>query len=825
MTVRFPRRTLAVAVALALLTAFLTIVSAPAAEAETRLRWAADRDDLGLVDNNDVGIEGDPILIDGAGHPLLTGVDYDPSQADFFDRLGTGKIVAVDPTDGTEVWSHVDVAVDDFGDDPYAVLPSGDVLLALAEPNFDTNATSYELVVLDDVDGTRVDATTEDAPGFVQLGGVQPLMIEVLDDGGFAVYGRTPDASPVLTAYGAEGSQRWTTTPPGDVVDLLYRESFGVLLASVRADSGDGIQLLAFTLDSGSTRDSLDLGQGFGGGLTPLADGQRLVTTVGEAVILVLYDRNDVDPLVQQSRLSTEASGDRQLEQAIFAPLPLTADGSALAGVHADYFGDEGTGVVLRHPTVTVEPGVLDVGPVLEAPAQPTVDGRPAVPVTVPDTGALVASVPNGETAQETALYSLDADGNVLWELDGAIGIGTTHRFSEVCADGTLYGRSTVDDPGHENGFKAVWYAVAEAAPAVAGDGCERPFGGVDPEPSPAPSGSPTAAPTPTASPGPGGSQERIAANAAAEPIPLGAAVCQQLEADDGGSEAVVLARDEEFADALAGAPLAGDDRCILFTDGGPNAQLNPATRTEIERVLADGGRVYVLGGANAVSTLVSDELAGLGYEVLRLSGVSRYETAIAIADRLVLERGSSPTEALLAFGFNYADAVTGGAYGAEVAAPVLLTDSGELHPATALWLDQHPSVTATRVLGGNLVIADAVAAAVPGATRHSGDSRMGTAARIADELWRPVLSSLDAFTVVNLGNFGTGGQFEAWTVALAAAPYSAQQDAPQLGVFLDSYPTETRDYLEGLGGSTPEFTLIGGVDVIRPEVAGALPS
>lgn len=72
----------------------------------------------------------------------------------------------------------------------------------------------------------------------------------------------------------------------------------------------------------------------------------------------------------------------------------------------------------------------------------------------------------------------------------------------------------------------------------------------------------------------------------------------------------------------------------------------------------------------------------------------------------------------------------------------------------------------------------------------------MGTAVEITERLWRPVLGPLDAFTIVNLGNYGTEAQYEAWTVALAAAPLAAKYDAPELGVFLDGYPDETRAFL-----------------------------
>ena len=85
-------------------------------------------------------------------------------------------------------------------------------------------------------------------------------------------------------------------------------------------------------------------------------------------------------------------------------------------------------------------------------------------------------------------------------------------------------------------------------------------------------------------------------------------AVCQHLVPGFTQAARVVLARDDAFADALAGASLVGRDGCVLFTEGGPDAQLDPAVLAEIDRVLGDGGEVHVLGGVAADLGGVTDE-------------------------------------------------------------------------------------------------------------------------------------------------------------------------------------------------------------------------
>jgi len=262
-------------------------------------------------------------------------------------------------------------------------------------------------------------------------------------------------------------------------------------------------------------------------------------------------------------------------------------------------------------------------------------------------------------------------------------------------------------------------------------------------------------------------------------------ALCTYLFPSPDQAAGVVLARDDVFADALAGAPLAGDDHCVLYTGGGPDAPLDPDTRAAIDRALPDGGPIAVLGGDQAVSAAAESELVAAGYGVRRYAGASRFETAVDIARDV---RGTTPesTAAMLAFGYDHPDAVTGGAYGAATGTPVLLTDTDVLHPATAAAL-QELGTARSVVLGGEAVVGGAVLATVPGPERVAGATRMGTAAAVATDLW-PAES--DGVVVTNL--FRDDG----WPLTLAGAPLSAREGAPQIGVATDEVPPETAGYL-----------------------------
>lgn len=295
--------------------------------------------------------------------------------------------------------------------------------------------------------------------------------------------------------------------------------------------------------------------------------------------------------------------------------------------------------------------------------------------------------------------------------------------------------------------------------------------------------------------------------------------ICQLLFPTDDTAGEILLSRNDAFPDALAGAPLAGDDACILYTDGGPDIPLDADTRAEIDRALADGGRVNILGGTNAVSQEVEDELEDAGYEIVRFAGASRVETSVQVAIE-VMRRNPTTTQALLATGNNFPDSVLGGAFGGAVGQPIVLTVGETLHPVAAQFLSDEP-ITDTVALGGSAVVPDAALNAAPGGRRLAGANRFATGALIASELWPEAIgnppASSRSFVVVDLSNSRDG---DAWTYALAAAPLAVRRGAPQLGVEPNRLPQETQDFLDAIGFSSPPgLTVVGGVAVVSETV------
>jgi uncharacterized protein YkwD len=290
-------------------------------------------------------------------------------------------------------------------------------------------------------------------------------------------------------------------------------------------------------------------------------------------------------------------------------------------------------------------------------------------------------------------------------------------------------------------------------------------------------------------------------------------------ETDSGRAEYVVLSRSDLFADALAGAGLAGESAPVLFTPGPSSAEPNPplagTTREEINRVLGGSGTVYVLGGPTAVSSRAAESLAADGYNVQRLAGPSRVETSVEVAREALARRGASG-EVLIARSDKWADAVTGGAYAADQGSPVVLTGSKGLHPAVDRFLDQR-HFARRWALGGDSALADQVVQTAD-AQRVAGPTRAATAAEIAKRLWgRTSGSDGDAYAA--MPGYHEGG----WAYALAYSPLSAIEERPQLLVAGDTVPASVTDYLTAMSYGDGSSAKVLAASVVDDAVATRL--
>ena len=198
-----------------------------------------------------------------------------------------------------------------------------------------------------------------------------------------------------------------------------------------------------------------------------------------------------------------------------------------------------------------------------------------------------------------------------------------------------------------------------------------------------------------------------------------------------GSAAAVVLARSDDFADALSGGALAAALKGPLLVT--PSASLDPRVDAEIHRALPAGGTVHVLGGPAAVADATVTALTKEGFTVDRIAGADRFATAAAVA----VPVGTAPPVVLLANGLAFPDALTASAVAGATHGVILLSDGSTPSPATTAYLAAHPSAT-VYALGGP------AAAAYPTATGLVGADRYATAAAVATKFFpQPTLVGL----------------------------------------------------------------------------------
>lgn len=193
-----------------------------------------------------------------------------------------------------------------------------------------------------------------------------------------------------------------------------------------------------------------------------------------------------------------------------------------------------------------------------------------------------------------------------------------------------------------------------------------------------------------------------------------------------GSAGSVVVSAAWKYADALAGARLASATAApLLLTESD---KLSASVGTEISRVLAPGGTIYVLGGSGTVSSGVETALAGLSpnFTVKRLAGDDRYDTAAKIAAEVAAQApGTDTAPVYLASGVNFPDGLAVSALAARTGGVVLLTDGAVLPAATKAYL-QAKDPNGARVVPVGGAAAEA-AKALPAAGGSAGRAIVGS--------------------------------------------------------------------------------------------------
>lgn len=213
------------------------------------------------------------------------------------------------------------------------------------------------------------------------------------------------------------------------------------------------------------------------------------------------------------------------------------------------------------------------------------------------------------------------------------------------------------------------------------------------------------------------------------------------LAAYPGGADAVLLAREDNYPDALSGGPLAAALGAPILLS--PTAGLTGDVIDTIRRL--DPSVVYILGGVAALSPEVERQLdSELGLriaeeEVFRFNGANRFDTAARIANFLT---GGNVERAYVVEGSNpsplrgWPDAVAVSGLAAFQQVPILLVNRDELPTDTSDAL-RNLGVDEVTVVGGPVAVADgtlnAIDVVVDRVSRVSGETRYDTSAAVVE--------------------------------------------------------------------------------------------
>ncbi|TKC17000.1 SpoIID/LytB domain-containing protein [Robertmurraya kyonggiensis] len=266
-------------------------------------------------------------------------------------------------------------------------------------------------------------------------------------------------------------------------------------------------------------------------------------------------------------------------------------------------------------------------------------------------------------------------------------------------------------------------------------------------------------------------------------------------------SDAVVLGRGDVPVDALTGTVLAKKyDSPLLLTN---NSNVPEAVLNKITSLNPSTRKVYVLGGPLAISDNVIYQLQNRGFQVERVAGGSRYQTAVKIAEQIP----ASSTLFLTSGSNTSPDALSVASYAAKNQIPILLTGVNSLSEDVKQFI-RNRSISKVYVIGGYLAISDQVinelrSLGVTSVERVAGTTRYDTSVAIAKKF------NYDLSTVF----FARGDIF---IDALPGAALAARFDAPVILTKQNEFPTEPKNWLKNLE-VRPNIYYLGGDLAISP--------
>lgn len=270
-------------------------------------------------------------------------------------------------------------------------------------------------------------------------------------------------------------------------------------------------------------------------------------------------------------------------------------------------------------------------------------------------------------------------------------------------------------------------------------------------------------------------------------------------------SEYAVIARGDDYPDALCAAPLAKKfEAPILLTE---RDELNSSALAELKRLGVK--TVFITGGTGAVSQNIENTLKeNLKLNVERISGKNRYETSVKIAEKL---GNKNEKGVFIVSGENYADALSAAPIAAKEGMPILLTSKESLSEEVISYL-KNVQTPKQYIIGGKAVVDSSIGNLLSNPYRIQGQNRYETNAEILKEF----STKLDFTTVITaVGEGPTGKEF---ADALSGAALAAKLSCPVI-LLNETLPQGVESFINDTLNKKAKVVALGGSSVLNNDV------
>ena len=193
-------------------------------------------------------------------------------------------------------------------------------------------------------------------------------------------------------------------------------------------------------------------------------------------------------------------------------------------------------------------------------------------------------------------------------------------------------------------------------------------------------------------------------------------------------TDKVILVSGENWPDAIGAGVLATQEKAALFICPKNNIT------TEIYSSLLNLGvkDIIIIGGAGSISENVENILKNKGYNVDRISGINRYQTAIKVAEKIP---DMTNETMFLVSGENFPDALTVNTIAASTGYPILMAGKSSISQE-AIDFIQKRQPQRIIIVGGTGAISASVEETIKqysDITRIGGINRYETAIRLME--------------------------------------------------------------------------------------------